>query len=94
MIKISTPSSPTSAEAVQSHLSKVVEGEQLEFSDAALQAMTDVARVKKIYKLNGSGVVNDRGKENPVNGNDRAGDERKELEMLILGSMALRGATN
>ena len=38
--------------------------------------------MKKIYKLNRPG------------GSSNEGDDRKELEMLVLGSMALRGATN
>jgi EKC/KEOPS complex subunit CGI121/TPRKB len=71
-----------------------VEGEQVEFSDAVLRTMTDVSRVKKIYRLNNSGGVNGRRKEGTVNESIRVGEERKELEMLILGSMALRGATN
>jgi EKC/KEOPS complex subunit CGI121/TPRKB len=71
-----------------------VEGEQVEFSDGELHTMTDIARVKKIYKLNCSGGVNGRGKESAGNGSDRTGQDSKELEMLILGSMALRGATN
>jgi EKC/KEOPS complex subunit CGI121/TPRKB len=75
-------------------LSKEVEGEQVEFSDAVLQTMTDVSRVRKIYKLNNSGGVNGREKEDAVNESIQVDKERKELEMLILGSMALRGATN
>ena len=94
VVKISTPSSVASAEAVQSHLTQSVEGEQIDFSDAELQNMTDVARVKKIYKLNNSASVNGQAKGNAVNGGGRAGDETKELEMLIIGSIALRGATN
>ena len=81
------------SEDIQSHLSKVVDGDQVDFSDSALRAMTDTARVKKIYKLNYS-RVNGRGKGNAVYGSDRTGQDSKELEMLILGSMALRGATN
>jgi EKC/KEOPS complex subunit CGI121/TPRKB len=72
----------------------VVEGEQVEFSDAVLHTMTDIARVKKIYKLNTTGSVNGRAKGDAVNGSRKAEDENKELEMLILGCMALRGATN
>jgi EKC/KEOPS complex subunit CGI121/TPRKB len=53
--------------------------------------MTDLARVRKIYKLNGGGG----GKNSGVNGVKNGGeDERKELEVLVLGSIALRGSTN
>lgn len=56
--------------------------------------MTDVARVKKIYKLNNTAAVNGQGKQNGVGAGNKPDEERKELETLILGTMALRGATN
>jgi EKC/KEOPS complex subunit CGI121/TPRKB len=66
--------------------------------------MTDVPRVKKIYKLNSGGGGGgakrngqvERGMEGlSVNGMGmRNEDERKELENLVLGAMALRGVTN
>ena len=87
VIKVSTPSLPFSADAVQEHLTKSVEGIQVEFSDEVLAEMTDLARVRKYYKLNGIG--GNIGKDGAT-----SKDERKEIEMLILGSMALRGATN
>lgn len=72
-----------------------------------LAEMTDVPRVKKIYKLNSGGGGGggggakrngqvERGMEGlSVNGvGMRNEDERKELENLVLGAMALRGVTN
>lgn len=52
----------------------------------------DWAKVKKLYKLNGIGgggkkTTNGVGKGKEI-------DEKRELEMMILGSMALRGATS
>jgi EKC/KEOPS complex subunit CGI121/TPRKB len=69
-----------------------VEGIQVPFADDGLQDMTDLARVRKIYKLN---TTNGGGKKtvNGINGTNEVG-ERKEVEILVLGSMALRGATN
>ena len=56
--------------------------------------MTDLARVKKIYKLNAGTAGGDKSK-NGVNGiGGRETDAKKELEVLIVGSMALRGMTN
>jgi EKC/KEOPS complex subunit CGI121/TPRKB len=64
--------------------------------------MTDVARVKKIYKLNANGggaggkkngQLNGVAEALSVNGTKDAG-EREELEVLVLGAMALRGITN
>jgi EKC/KEOPS complex subunit CGI121/TPRKB len=72
---------------VQLHLSAAFEGEQVGFSDEELSSMTDMARVKKIYKLNSVGA----GKGGAVVNGEA---ERREMEMLVLGSMALRGATN
>jgi EKC/KEOPS complex subunit CGI121/TPRKB len=66
--------------------------------------MTDVPRVKKIYKLNSGGgggakrneqVSGGRMEGLSINGMGmRTEDERKELENLVLGAMALRGVTN
>ncbi|KAN0093779.1 CGI-121 domain containing protein [Hyaloscypha variabilis] len=90
IIKVSTPTSPAAASEVQEHLTSSIEGEQVPFEDSILSQMTDVARIKKIYKLNSGGGG---GKKNgQVNG--AKGDERKELEVLVLGAMALRGVTN
>ncbi len=63
--------------------------------------MTDWSRVRKIYKLNGlggagkekgggKGLVNGEGEKDK----ERGTNEKKELEILVLGSIALRGATN
>jgi EKC/KEOPS complex subunit CGI121/TPRKB len=106
IIKVSTPSSPASASEVQAHLTSSIEGEQVPFEDSVLAKMTDVPRVKKIYKLNSSGGGGGGAKRNgqvdggrmeglSVNGMGmRTEDERKELENLVLGAMALRGVTN
>lgn len=67
-------------------------GEQVAFSDEEISKMTDLARVRKIYKLN-SGGGGGKGKKE-VNGVGGEKDERRELEVSILGAMALRGATN
>lgn len=56
--------------------------------------MTDIARVKKLYKLNACGGGGG-GKKGGANGvSEKIQDERKELEIMVLGAMALRGATN
>ena len=106
IIKVSTPSSPASASEVQAHLTSSIEGEQVPFEDSVLAKMTDVPRVKKIYKLNSSGGGGGGARRNgqvdggrmeglSINGMGmRTEDERKELENLVLGAMALRGVTN
>jgi EKC/KEOPS complex subunit CGI121/TPRKB len=89
LIKISTPSQPHTAEAIQAHLIANLEGKQVEFSDEVLGSMTDLAKVRKIYKLNSGGGKVGKGL---INGTSKEDTERRELEVLILGSMALRGA--
>ena len=72
--------------------------------------MADIARIRKLYKLGGSGDDGNKGKRrrkdgsaegggsdlmNGVSDRDKGGGaerERKELEVAILGLMALRGA--
>lgn len=98
IIKVSTPASRITVSEIQSHLTSSIEGEQVPFEDSVLQEMTDIARVKKIYKLNSSGGGGKKnGQVNGVEGlsiNGVKEDERKELEVLVLGVMALRGVTN
>lgn len=92
VIKVSSPSAPFSAEEVQKHLSEVVEGEQIPFEDDRIEPMTDVARVKKIYKLNATGGST-ASKKGQVNGVSDV-DAKQELMGLVISSMALRGAAN
>jgi EKC/KEOPS complex subunit CGI121/TPRKB len=73
----------------------VVIGTPVEFSDNTLSEMTDIARVKKNYKLNTSQNVSPSKRiDAQANGIDgiKLG-ERKELETAIIGAMALRGAS-
>ncbi|KAK7757061.1 hypothetical protein SLS62_001079 [Diatrype stigma] len=75
------PSAPT-ARDVEAHLQAHVEGTNVPFSDEVLSETTDWTKVRKYYKLNGIGWI------------DAIKDEslkRREMEMLVLGSMALRG---
>ncbi|KAH0543579.1 hypothetical protein FGG08_002140 [Glutinoglossum americanum] len=94
VIKVSTSPSITH-ESVTQHLEAVVEGTPIEFSDNTLSKMTDMSRIRKIYKLNTSQNMSS-GKRMDASGNgvDYARlDERKELETVIIGTIALRGAS-
>ncbi|KAL8701724.1 MAG: hypothetical protein Q9201_004756 [Fulgogasparrea decipioides] len=104
-IKVST--SPSAIVGiVQQHLSDSVEGTPLPFEDAEIARFTDIPKILKIYKL--TDVAKDRsmggdkraraerGNDEHVllpNGNEGEGAERNRLEMIVLGQMALRGAT-
>ncbi|KAK2625514.1 hypothetical protein QTJ16_004826 [Diplocarpon rosae] len=103
VLKLSTPTSPFPAADVQVHLASAVSGDQVAFTDQVLEKMTDLARVRKIYKANGGagGKGRERGH---VGGNGakvsvktevgKEERERRELEVLVLGAMALRSLTN
>jgi len=97
VIKVTSPSTPgITAESIQAHLSESIKGTQVPFEDDVLAKMTDLARVRKIYKLNDAGGVKG-GKKALANGSSNNGavrevDMQKELEVWILGAMALRGA--
>ncbi|KAI9742895.1 MAG: hypothetical protein M1818_003624 [Claussenomyces sp. TS43310] len=90
VLKISTPEKPCPAASVQAHLARSVEGRQIPFSDDELAKTADWARVRKIYKLNSS---SGGARKAMVNGGGpmAAVDEKGELELQILGAMALRG---
>ncbi len=63
------------------------------FTDEELRGMTDVSRVRKIYKLNAGGGGK-KGVLNGVSGVGKEENERRDLEVLVLGAMALRSVTN
>ncbi|KAI9821134.1 MAG: hypothetical protein M1827_003868 [Pycnora praestabilis] len=100
IIKVSTHPSITH-ESIQQHLQSTIEGSELRFSDETLNAKTDLARVRKIYKLHapsnsgaggGKGKGGVTGQMNGIEGHKSAEEERKELEVAVLGLIALRGA--
>ena len=76
---------------MQKHLGTAVKGTAVEFSDALLSKMTDMARVRKVYKLYAQPqALSKKAKEQTGAVSEEA--ERKELEVVVLGLMALRGA--
>ena len=77
-------------ESVGKHLGEVVEGESVVISENGeeLAQFADVAKLRKIFKLNDGGAKGKKGAA--VNG--EAKDELKGLESVILGTMALKGS--
>lgn len=66
-------------------------GESIEFSDKCLAQKTDLVRVRKLYKLNTSA----HNKQNDIKGGASGVKDEfalKELEISVIGLMALRGA--
>ncbi|KAI9861416.1 MAG: hypothetical protein M1813_005313 [Trichoglossum hirsutum] len=94
VIKVSTSPSITH-ESVARHLDLVVKGTPVEFSDNNLSEMTDISRVRKVYKLNKGQSVSPS-KRMGAEGRGIDGvrlSEVKELEIAVIGAMALRGAS-
>lgn len=95
------------ATTVQQHLSDSIEGHPVPFSDVQIAKFTDIGKVRKAYKLidtgrkpgrdKGKGRRDTKGQDEGVdlmNGNSCNGEaERSGLEVMVLGLMALRGAT-
>lgn len=99
-----TPDQEITLDWVTRHLTENVEGDSVPFSDESLARMADAAAIRKAYKL-GAGVQSTGKQKRPnvvVNGvshdpkidvDDKDKDvERKELEVTILGMMALKGS--
>jgi hypothetical protein len=70
----------------------VVEGRLVGFTDAELNHITDLSMVRKTYKL-GSNHANLVKGRRTVEENGLKVDTAHELEVSILGMMALKGAT-
>lgn len=91
-------------EGVERHLEEVVEGRGLEWCDEVVRGMTDLGMVRRLYKLpklggEGEGKGKRRRKDGSEEGSGEVARiergeewERKELEVAVLGLMALRGA--
>lgn len=87
-IKLTSPSSTATSESIQAHLAEHVQGRQVEPSDEEISSVTDVARVRKLYKLPAAQVKGGKREKSE----EEVAAEKKELEMGILAAMALRGA--
>jgi EKC/KEOPS complex subunit CGI121/TPRKB len=85
---------------VSKHLGAVVEGTSVPIGELGeeLGSFCEVDKVRKVYKL-GAGDAQKKGKKGAVVNGDavrekdgRIVDERKEMESVILGIMALKGS--
>ena len=90
-VKIATDPS-FDRETVHTHLSSVVEGKMTDFSDKELGSITDLNRVRKIYKLGSNNAKPLKGPKSAQT-NGHMDDGLHEMEVSILGMMALKGAT-
>jgi len=80
-----------SKDSVEKHLNEVVDGTAIAFNDEWLSSICDLDKVRKNYKIAKPQAA--RGTR-AVNGDASEGhDEKGEVEVQVLGVMALRGAT-
>ncbi|PYH40900.1 EKC/KEOPS complex subunit CGI121/TPRKB [Aspergillus saccharolyticus JOP 1030-1] len=73
--------------AVAAHLSQHVEGSAVPFDDETLSRIADVPKIKKAYKLGALKTPS------PTQANGTNSDGTRQLELAVLGAIALRGAT-
>lgn len=73
---------PQSAQDIEKHLTNHVQGKPAPFTDETLSELTDWSRVRKYYKLNGVGWLDEI--------KDKVAKNR-EMDMLVMGAMAVRG---
>lgn len=76
-------------ESVQSHLTASIKGHEHPFDEIDQSNVADIARIRKVYKTNAT--TSSKKVANGETGHDR--DEHTDLEVQIIGLMALRGAS-
>jgi EKC/KEOPS complex subunit CGI121/TPRKB len=82
-------------ESVSEHLGKVVEGTSVPVGENGeeLGEACDVEKVRKVYKIGGEGAGKKGKKGAAVNGDgeEKKAEERRVMESVILGTIALKG---
>ncbi|KAH7313691.1 kinase binding protein CGI-121-domain-containing protein [Stachybotrys elegans] len=73
---------PQTGDAVWAHLAGAVEGRAVPVSDDNIAKAADLTKIRKYYKLNGLNWLDSQKDDEK---------KRKEMEMIILSGMALRG---
>lgn len=101
-----TSASVTPGTNASEHMKQNITGTILPFTDESIVPLTDIAKIKKLYKLNASDTFGSKlskkkmPQANGTTGLDAAGeqrpagpmDDRAELEAVILGIMAMKGS--
>ena len=82
-------SSESRAEVIAEHLDQIIEGDSVDFNDENVARMTDMVRIRKIYKL--PTRTREKGTHHPTK--FTKGVEVSDDEVIVLGLMALRGAS-
>lgn len=80
-----------SKERVDEHLNGAIEGTRVELTDTWLEKVCDLEKARKTYKI--AKLQPAKGAKVVINDVEKTRDTRAEMEVQILGLMALRGAT-
>ncbi|EXJ61585.1 hypothetical protein A1O7_02013 [Cladophialophora yegresii CBS 114405] len=91
VLKVAT-SPEITLESVSQHLSANIKGQECAFSDAIFGKVADVERIRKVYKLRAA-TSPGRSTANANGDYGSSSNGSEDLEVQILGLMALRGAT-
>lgn len=104
-VKVGGASEPaTTRETVSDHLRAHVQGTLLPFKDEFLFAVSDVAKIRKLYRIASADGGGKGGKKKAGGAGEAAGgtsaatagrasvEERAEMEAVVLGIMATKGA--
>jgi EKC/KEOPS complex subunit CGI121/TPRKB len=81
-----------STEIVATHLQDSVRGKPLPFTDETIAQHSDMALIRKIYKLSSSNTIRGAASSSSVNGTRSKEKEIKEAEAVVLGMMAIKGS--
>lgn len=90
MVKVSV-SPEITHDSVAQHLEKAVEGSPVLFNDETLSAISDVSKIRKAYKLGAAPAKPTKTASDQMNGTHNG--SQRDLEISLLGAIALRGAT-
>jgi len=95
VIKIST-SPEINHDTVAQHLENVIEGTPYTFDDQSLRLVSDVAKIKKAYKVGAASSspsqATGNDEQSQENSTRKGTDEQKRVEMSIIGAIAIRGS--
>lgn len=78
-------------DSVAAHLESSVEGTPVPFDDKTLSEISDIAKIKKTYKLGALPSPGTNADSSQPNGT-QVDDAKRRLELSILGAIALRGS--
>lgn len=86
------PAKPAEDPAVTNiakHLQTAVDGNPIPFSDQSILTVSDIDKIRKVYKVPINSKPQGKGQ---VNGTANSPSEIRKLESILLSSMAIKGS--